>query len=116
MKILVVLCFVVLMLGIEAYAKKEARGKGREHVFGDQDQCVFPFTYEGETYNGCTYAGDWTRPWCSHDSTYNGNWSKCKCSAEEESRLNCSGGSTCIPAAEGNRAKCYIPFNPNGGR
>ncbi|XP_078344234.1 uncharacterized protein LOC144629866 isoform X5 [Oculina patagonica] len=130
MKILVVLCFVVLMLDIGAYAKKEAkgkgrgyasakkeaRGKGREHVLADQNQqCVFPFTYDGRTYNGCTYAGDWHLPWCSHDSTYDGDWSVCGCSESEADRLNCPNPSFCIPAAGGHSAECYVPFIPTGG-
>ncbi|KAL9959213.1 hypothetical protein ACROYT_G036310 [Oculina patagonica] len=107
MKILVVLCFVVLMLDIGAYAKKEAKGKGRGYVSGGRDRCVFPFTYEGARYNGCTYAGDWDRPWCSLDSTYDDDWTNCECSESEANRLNCQQHLVCIPAADGRSAKCH---------
>ncbi|XP_078344231.1 uncharacterized protein LOC144629866 isoform X2 [Oculina patagonica] len=128
MKILVVLSFVVLMLGIEAYAKKEARGKGREHasakkeargkgrehVIGDPNQCVFPFTYDGKTYNKCTYASH-NRPWCAYDHEYQrGRWDNCECS--EEDRRECAAiGDLCLPAGDDKPQKC-IPFNTDIGR
>ncbi|XP_078344233.1 uncharacterized protein LOC144629866 isoform X4 [Oculina patagonica] len=100
MKILVVLSFVVLMLGIE--------------VIGDPNQCVFPFTYDGKTYNKCTYASH-NRPWCAYDHEYQrGRWDNCECS--EEDRRECAAiGDLCLPAGDDKPQKC-IPFNTDIGR
>ena len=41
------------------------------------EDCVFPFTYDGMTYKGCTKVGGYSTPWCSHDATYDGSWDYC---------------------------------------
>ena len=39
--------------------------------------CVFPWTYSGKTYTGCTTAGGY-KPWCAYDSKYKGGrWRYC---------------------------------------
>ena len=51
----------------------------------DEEQCVFPFIYEGKTYNQCIHAGNrWpTTAWCStkvdNNSEYiHGQYGRCK--------------------------------------
>ena len=39
--------------------------------------CVFPFTYKGVTYQGCTKANNHDTPWCSYDLIYTGGWDYC---------------------------------------
>ena len=41
------------------------------------EDCEFPFTYKGVTYQGCTKVGGYSTPWCSHDATYDGSWDYC---------------------------------------
>ncbi|XP_061445843.1 epididymal sperm-binding protein 1-like [Rhineura floridana] len=47
----------------------------------DGDQCVFPFTYKGKTYTGCTSAGtiNW-KYWCSLTKNYDADrkWKNCE--------------------------------------
>ena len=38
------------------------------------EKCMFPFQYDGETYNSCTTA-DETKLWCKTD--VGGNWGYC---------------------------------------
>ncbi|XP_078666161.1 uncharacterized protein LOC144908452 [Branchiostoma floridae x Branchiostoma belcheri] len=38
--------------------------------------CVFPFVYNGITYDSCTTDGS-TAFWCSFDDVYSGNWKYC---------------------------------------
>merc|ERR1711973_210208 len=45
-------------------------------------RCIFPFIYKGETYNSCTTAGGFSKPWCSTATTttgqhINGYWGDC---------------------------------------
>lgn len=41
------------------------------------ETCVFPFTYRGVTYKGCTTVNHY-RPWCAYDSAYQtGRWGNC---------------------------------------
>ena len=44
------------------------------------EECVFPFTYNGRTYNQCTNV-DSSAIWCSVSSTYisGGPWRTCEC-------------------------------------
>ena len=51
----------------------------------DEEQCVFPFIYQGKTYNQCTHAGNrWSKTaWCStkvaNNSEYiDGKYGRCK--------------------------------------
>ena len=50
-----------------------------ENMFPEwhNEDCVFPFTFDGVTYQGCTKVGGYSTPWCSHDSVYANNWDYC---------------------------------------
>lgn len=74
--------------------------------------CVFPFTYDGVSYSGCTTAGEGvTAPWCSTLTNagqhVQGNWGDCDVS-------NCPSGE-CITVS-GNRPgqPCIFPFRYDG--
>ncbi|XP_078344241.1 uncharacterized protein LOC144629870 [Oculina patagonica] len=105
MKILVVLSFVVLVTLCTG-------------VTGDPSQCVFPFDYDGKTYNKCTYAGGESRPWCAYDREYSrGRWDYCVCSEGEARRLNCEAQrAICLPAADNEPARCLTRPRPMVGR
>ena len=47
------------------------------------DNCVFPFTYKGNTYNYCTKVNS-NKLWCSLQGTYDGNWVYCEENKEEK--------------------------------
>merc|ERR1712135_55771 len=61
--------------------------------------CVFPFTYNGVEYNGCTDFNN-TRMWCSTTAVYiEGSYVDCtiqgeQCSADE---FQCYNDSSCVP-------------------
>ena len=45
-------------------------------------KCVFPFTHKGVVHKACTYAGGFSKPWCSTRVDYwgrhmPGNWGDC---------------------------------------
>ena len=45
-------------------------------------KCIFPFTYEGITYTGCTLYGGYSQPWCATSTDekgmyQSGNWGFC---------------------------------------
>jgi len=53
------------------------RASGCDIVYTtDGDACVFPFTYQGVTYDTCTDANH-DDLWCSLDADYNRNWGTC---------------------------------------
>jgi len=67
---------------------------------------VFPFTYKGKTYNGCTTA-DGYDPWCSYDNPYqNGRWRYC--TKDEISRYGKNNNPTST------RTACVFPFTWKG--
>lgn len=43
---------------------------------GNGQRCVFPFTYNGVSYNTCI-RDDHDRPWCSTTQEYAGYWGNC---------------------------------------
>lgn len=65
------LLFCILAVGI--FRPSSAQ---RCETIGGNDPfcpCVFPFTYDGETYQSCTKDGDGQHPWCSTQVDGNGN-------------------------------------------
>jgi len=57
---------------------------GTQAEFYDSS-CVFPFTYNGVTYDSCTSVGS-DKPWCSYDKVYAGNWGYCQ---EDDQYCSC---------------------------
>nr|XP_058947361.1 protein jagged-2-like isoform X3 [Pocillopora verrucosa] len=39
--------------------------------------CVFPFKYEGRTYNSCTKSGSFIGRWCSFEAVFKRDWAYC---------------------------------------
>ncbi|KAL9989138.1 hypothetical protein ACROYT_G003654 [Oculina patagonica] len=78
-----VICFFLLLTALMLDA-----APGREYQRGepcppetetDDPQgrcCVFPFVYEGESYDSCI-GNNHNMPWCSLDAVYDGNWANC---------------------------------------
>jgi len=53
-------------------------------------RCVFPFTHKGVVHTACTYAGGFSKPWCSTRVDYWGRhkeeyWGNCDSTCEVES-------------------------------
>ncbi|XP_054849700.1 fibronectin-like [Eublepharis macularius] len=49
----------------------------RQHA-NKRGPCIFPFTYEGNSYTSCTTKGDTTgKLWCSLSQNYKSNWTYC---------------------------------------
>lgn len=53
-----------------------ALGKGQYYVT-DTSKCVFPFEYNGKTYNECIFEES-KYPWCSLTSRFKGVWQYCQ--------------------------------------
>merc|ERR1719410_220183 len=82
--------------------------------------CVFPFTYQGVTYDKCTLAGGSERPWCATEVSREGEvitnrWDDCNlhsetsCPLENETECRTVGG----PAPD---SPCVFPFTHLGVR
>eukprot|EP00118_Oscarella_pearsei_P024648 m.306502 g.306502 ORF g.306502 m.306502 type:complete len:305 (+) comp41311_c0_seq1:53-967(+) len=71
--------------------------------------CVFPFTYKGVDYYGCTNA-DHNQPWCSTiggDYQYHKKWGNCHCSPTGK-EIKVDPPTTCGGSDAGKR--CVFPF------
>merc|ERR1712215_257022 len=79
--------------------------------------CVFPFRHRGVTYNSCTYAGGFDKPWCStatdrYGNHILGNFGDCNsaCPVEHDDTTTTS-TNTCRTQSG---AICVFPFMYNG--
>ncbi|XP_078374929.1 epididymal sperm-binding protein 1-like [Oculina patagonica] len=89
-------------------------------VTGDPRNCVFPFNYDGKTYNKCTYADSGNNyPWCAYDRVYSWlRWDYCECSAQEK-RYCSDRNQSCKPAGDDRPWQCVsvgTHFRPRPGR
>jgi len=76
---------------------------------GNGKKCIFPFKYNGNTYNSCTKAGNSGKAWCPHklDSggvVIKGKWADCD--------PGCQGGSSVSRSSKNSRFTIHRVF-PN---
>ena len=85
-------------------------------------ECMFPFTFMGKTFNGCTNYDGPGRPglsfkWCSHDSKHvTGRWGKCKPDCNKIDRVGVP-PTMCLADTKDNGdydQKCKFPFKYKG--
>ncbi|PFX26436.1 Fibropellin-1 [Stylophora pistillata] len=70
--------------------------------------CVFPFTYNGKTYNSCTM-DPWHRLWCSLTATYSGSWANCISSCAKNP---CQNGGVCAETQDNSYScKCGAGYS-----
>lgn len=97
----------------EATIEKPDTTTGAPVITEDNEPCVFPFTYEDQTYEACTEVESNEGPWCATKVDGNGNlvenkWSYCKnkCSPNP-----CKRGGRCVPSSndpKGYECKCRM--------
>merc|ERR550519_1558321 len=79
--------------------------------------CVFPFRHRGVTYNSCTYAGGFDKPWCSTATDRRGNhilgnFGDCNSACPVEEGYTTTTATTSCRTESG--TTCVFPFLFNG--